>query len=50
MVKGLIRQRDEIDEIQCNFTSGRGTKSAFYCMSPTEEARDCQQASLHDLN
>ena len=40
MVKGLIRQRDEIDEMQCDFTSGRGTKYAFYCMSPTEEAHD----------
>ena len=30
MVKGLIRQRDEIDEIQCDFTSGRGTKYAFF--------------------
>ena len=25
MVKGLIRQRDEIDEMQCDFTSSRGT-------------------------
>ena len=50
MVKGLIRQRDEIDEMQCDFTSGRGTKYAFCCMSPTEEAHDCSQASLHDLN
>ena len=25
MVKGLTRQRDEIDEMQCDFTSGRGT-------------------------
>ena len=28
VVKGLIRQRDEIDEMQCDFTSGRGTKYA----------------------
>ena len=40
MVKGLIRQRDEIDEMQCYVTSGRGTKHAFYC-SPTKEAHDC---------
>ena len=26
VVKGLIRQRDEIDEMQCDFISGRGTK------------------------
>ena len=32
MVKGLIRQRDEIDEMQCDFTSGRGTKYAVDCM------------------
>ena len=41
MVKGLIRQRDEIDEMQYDFTSGRGTKYAFYRMSPTKEAYDC---------
>ena len=41
MVKGLIRQRDEIDEMQYDLTSGRGTKYALYCMSPTEEAHDC---------
>ena len=29
MVKGLIRQRDEIDWMQCDFSSGRGTKYAF---------------------
>ena len=29
MVKGLIRERDEIDEMQCDFMSGRGTKYAF---------------------
>ena len=40
-MKGLIRQRDEIDEMQCDFTSGRGTKYAFYYMSPTKEAHDC---------
>ena len=32
MLKGLIRQRDEINEMQCDFTSGRGTKYAFNCM------------------
>ena len=32
-MKGLIRQRDKIDEMQCDFTSGRGSKYAFYCMS-----------------
>ena len=41
MVKGLIRQRDEIDEMQFDFTPGRGTKYAFYCMPPTKEAHDC---------
>ena len=29
MVKVLIRQRDEIDGLQCDFTSGRGTKYVF---------------------
>ena len=48
-MKGLIR-RDEIDEMQSDFTSDRGTKYAFYCRSPTKEAHDCQKASLHDLN
>ena len=28
-MKGLIRQRDEIDEMQCDFTSGRGTNMHF---------------------
>ena len=41
MVKGLIRQRDEIDEMQCDFTSGRGTKYAFLLYITTEEAHDC---------
>ena len=41
MVKGLIRQRDEIDDMQCDITSSRGTNMHFYCMSPTEEAHDC---------
>ena len=50
MVKGFIRQRDEIDEMQFDFMSGCGTTYAFYCMSPIEEADDCYQASLHDLN
>ena len=40
-MKGLTRQRDEIDEMQCDFTSGRGTKYAVYYMSPTKEAHDC---------
>ena len=29
MVNGLIRQRDEIDEMQYDFTSGRDIKYAF---------------------
>ena len=29
MVKGLIGQRDEIGEMQCDFTSGRGTKECI---------------------
>ena len=29
MVKGLIRQRDEIDKMQCDLISGRGIKYAF---------------------
>ena len=39
VVKGLIRQRDEIDEMQCDFTSSCGTKDAV--LSPTGEAHDC---------
>ena len=35
MVNGLIRQRDEIVEMQCDFTSGHGIKYAFL-LSPTE--------------
>ena len=39
VVEGLIRQRVEIDEMQCGFMSGRGTTDAiFYCTSATGEA------------
>ena len=50
VVEGLIRQRVEIDEMQCGFMSGRGTTDAiFYCTSATGEALGCQQAALHGL-
>ena len=48
VVEGLIRQRVEIDEMQCGFMSGRGTTD-FYCTSATGEALGCQQAPLHGL-
>ena len=43
VVEGLIRQRVEIDEMQCGFMSGRGTTDAifFYCTSATGEALGC---------
>ena len=42
MVERLIRQRVEIDEIQCGFMSGRGTTNAnILCTSATVEAFDC---------
>ena len=30
VVKGLIRQRNKIDEIQCDFTSVHGSKDANF--------------------
>ena len=41
VVKGLIRQRDEIDEMQCDSNQVVAPNMQFYCMSPTEEAHDC---------
>ena len=47
VVEGLIRQRVEIDEMQCGFMSGRGTTDAIFIA--TGEALGCQQAALHGL-
>ena len=41
--EGLIRQRVEIDEMQCGFMLGCGTNNAIY------EVLNCLQAPLHDL-
>ena len=41
MVKGLIRQRDEIDEMQSDLRQVVAPNMHFYCISPTEEAHDC---------
>ena len=37
VVKGLIRQRVEIDEMQCGFMSGRGTTDAFFIVRQLQE-------------
>ena len=37
VVEGLIRQRLEIDEMQCGFMSGRGTTDAIFS-SPEPKA------------
>ena len=51
VVEEIIRQRVEIDEMQCGFMSGRGTTIAiFYGTSATGEALGFQQAPLHDLH
>ena len=40
--EGLIRQRVEIEEMQCGFLLGCGTADAiFICTSATGEAHDC---------
>ena len=31
VVEGLIRQRVQIDEMQCGFMSGRGSTDAIFC-------------------
>ena len=38
--EGFIRQRVEIDEMQCGFMLGCGTTNAIF-MSATGEALDC---------
>ena len=37
MVEGLIRQRVEIDEMQCGFMSGRGTTDAIFIVHQLQE-------------
>ena len=37
VVKGLIRQRVEIDEMQCGFMSGRGTTDAIFIVHQLQE-------------
>ena len=41
MVKGLIRQRDEIDGCSVTLCQVVAPNMHFYCMSPTEEAHGC---------
>ena len=37
VVEGLIRQRVEIDEMQCGFMSGRGTTDAIFIVRQLQE-------------
>ena len=37
LVEGLIRQRVEIDEMQCGFMSGRGTTDAIFIVCQLQE-------------
>ena len=41
VVESLIRQRVEIDEMQCGFMSGRGTTDAIFFVRQLQEALDC---------
>ena len=36
-MKGLIRQRDKIDEMQCDFTSVHGSKDAVFIVWHLQE-------------
>ena len=37
LMEGLIRQRVEIDEMQCGFMSGRGTTDAIFIVRQLQE-------------
>ena len=37
VVEGLIKQRVEIDEMQCGFMSGRGTTDAIFIVRQLQE-------------
>ena len=49
VVEGLIRQRVEIDQMQCLHVWPWHYWCNFYCTSATGEALGCQQAALHGL-
>ena len=49
VVEGLMRQRVEIDEMQCGFMSGHGTTDAIFIVRQLQEKHGCQQAALHGL-
>ena len=46
VMEGLIRQRVEIDEMQCGFMSSRGTTDAIFIVRQLQEKH---LAALHDL-
>ena len=51
VVEGLIRQRVEIDEMQCGFMSGHSTTNAIFIVHQLQEKRlAAKQAPLHGLH
>ena len=49
VVEGLIRQRVEIDEMQCGFMSGRGTTDAIFIVRQLQE-KHLAANKLHGLH
>ena len=47
VVEGLVRQRIEIDEMQCGFMSGRGTTDAIFIVRQLQEKHLAANKSLY---
>ena len=49
VVEGLIRQRVEIDEMQCSFMSGRGTTDAIFIVRFVRQLQEKHSAANKPL-